>query len=271
MMTSGRMITRRPALAAAAAGATIAAAQAQTTAAQTPAPRRTFVLVHGAWHGGWCWRRVTDRLERAGHKVYAPSLTGLADRSHLMSKDINLDTHITDIVNLVKWKDLTDVCLVAHSYGGWPVSGAIEQALDRIASVVFVDAFLPEDGQRGFDFASEFSRKALLEAVAKGEAGRPAPKAEMFKVNEADRAWVDSKLTPQPNGVALQPIRLTGAREKVVRKAYIRAPLYPQPAFDAAYARTKADPTWRTYEVDGGHDVMVDRPDRLTEILLEVG
>jgi hypothetical protein len=106
--------------------------------------------------------------------------------------------------------------------------------------------------------------------MAKGEASRAAPKAEVFHVNPKDRAWVDSKLTAQPVGVALQPIKLTGAREKVAKKTYIRAAVYPQPHFDQYYAAKKADPSWRTYEVDGGHDVMVDRPERLVEILLEV-
>src|ERR1700722_11535272 len=96
--------------------------------------RKTCVLVHGAWHGGWCWRRVADLLEARGHRVFTPTLTGLGERSHLMSADINLDTHIADVVNVLKWEGLNDVVLVAHSYGGWPVSGAIEQTLDRIAS-----------------------------------------------------------------------------------------------------------------------------------------
>jgi pimeloyl-ACP methyl ester carboxylesterase len=201
--------------------------------------------------------------------VLAPTLTGLGERSHLMSKDIVLDTHIADIVNVIQWEDLADICLVAHSYGGWPVSGAIEQVLDRISSVIYLDAFVPEDGQRGFDFASEFSRKAIMEAMAKGAAASGPPKAEIFQVNEKDRAWVDSKLTPQPLGVALHPIKLTGAREKVAKKIYIRAPAYPQPAFDKYYAAKKVEPSWRTYEVDGGHDVMIDRPKRLVEIMLE--
>ncbi len=230
---------------------------------------KTFVLVHGAWHGGWCWRRVSDALQRQGHSVFAPTLTGLGERSHLMSKDIVLDTHIADIVNVIKWEDLSGICLVAHSYGGWPASGAIEQVGDRVASVVYLDAFVPEDGQKGFDLASEFSRKAMMEAVARGEIAHGPPKAEIFRVNEKDRAWVDSKLTPQPVGLALQPIKLTGTRDRMAKKTYIRAPVYPQPAFDKYYAATKADSSWRAYEVDGGHDVMIDRPDRLVDILLE--
>ena len=173
-------ITRRGVLASATAGASVAAVGGTPAMAQTGAPK-TFLLIHGAWHGGWCWRRVSDLLQKQGHKVFSPTLTGLGERSHLMSKDIDLDTHITDIVNVIKWENLRDICLVVHSYGGWPGSGAVEQALDRISSIVWLDAFKPENGQRGFDFSSEFSRKALLEAVEKGQPARPGPKAEAFK------------------------------------------------------------------------------------------
>ncbi len=231
---------------------------------------KTFVLVHGAWHGGWCWRRVADPLQARGHAVFTPTLTGLGERSHLMSGAINLDTHIADIVNVVKYEDLRDICLVGHSYGGWPVSGAAEQIFDRISSLVFLDAFLPDDGERPIDRTTEQIRAGMLAAIERGEVGRAAPTAAMFHVNEKDRAWVDAQLTPQPIGVYVQPIRLTGAREKVAKKTYIRAPIYPQPSFDKAYAATKADPSWRTYEVPCGHDVMVDMPERLVEILLEV-
>jgi pimeloyl-ACP methyl ester carboxylesterase len=232
--------------------------------------QKTFVLVHGAWHGGWCWRRVAGLLDQRGHRVFTPTLTGLGERSHLLRGGVNMDTHIADIVNLVKWENLGAIVLVGHSYGGFPVSGAIEHIFDRVASVVFLDAFVPEDGQKSLDVASDFSRKATLEAIAKGEISRPAPAAKTFGVNERDLAWVDSKLTPQPVGVALQPIKLTGKREAVPKKTYVRAPQYPQPAFDAYYQAKKADPAWRTYEVPCGHDVMIDMPERLVEILLEV-
>lgn len=230
---------------------------------------RTFVLVHGAWHGAWCWRRVADLLQTRGHQVFAPTLTGLADRSHLLGAGINLDTHIADIVNLVKWEGLDGIVLVAHSYAGFPVSGAIERIFDQVASVVFLDAFIPENGQKSLDLASEFARKSTREAIARGGIANPAPKAAQFAVNERDRAWVDAKLTPQPIGVALQPIRLTGARERIAKKTYIRAAQYPQPAFDGYYAAKKADPSWRTCEVPCGHDVMIDMPERLVDILLD--
>ncbi len=260
-------ITRRAALAAAAGTALLGGKPAM---AQADA-RKTFVLIHGAWHGGWCWRRVANILDRHGHKVYAPSLTGCADRSHLLSKDVNLDTHIADIANLVQWEDLADICLVAHSYGGWPSSGALELIHDRVAAIVWLDAFKPEDGQKSTDFASDFSRKAIEEALAKGEPGRKGPPAKTFSRSEKDYPWIESKLTLQPNGVATQPIRLTGKRETVAKKTYIRAPQYPQAAFDKALAECKADKTWRTYVNDStGHDVMIDQPEWLADVLLQV-
>ena len=190
------------------------------------AAHRTFVLVHGACHGGWCWRRVADRLEARGHRVFTPTLTGLGERSHLLNRDINLDTHIADIVNVFRWEDLRDACLVVHSYGGWPGSGALEQIGDRVSSIVWLDAQLPHDGQCGMDTANPRNRADMQAAIEQGAPARPAPKAEFFGVNQRDRAWVDAKTTTQPIGVSLQPIRLTGARERVAKKLYIRAPSF---------------------------------------------
>jgi pimeloyl-ACP methyl ester carboxylesterase len=261
-------VTRRVALGAAAAGLT---ALGGTQAMPQTNTRKTFVLIHGAYHGGWCWRRVADILEGHGHKVYAPSLTGNGDRSHLLSKDITLDTQITDIVNLVNWEDLKDVCLVPHSFGGWPASGALEQIHDRIGAIVWLDAFKPHDGEKATDYISEFSRKAMEDSMAKGEPGRKPPAAKAFSQNEKDYAWIDSKLSQQPNGPAMQTIKLTGKRDAVAKKTYIRAPKYPQAAFDRALAECKADTTWQTFVNDNtGHDVMIDQPEWLADILLKV-
>lgn len=267
--------SRRTVLAAAATGAGLAAAAViRSTTAAAQAKGRTFVLIHGAWHGGWCWGPVADILRAKGHKVYAPSLTGLADRSHLLSMSINLDTHIADIVNLFKWEDIQNAVLVGHSYAGWPISGAVEKVLPQVASIVYLDAFMPENGQKGMDLSSSQFQAQLREAIAKGEAGRPVPKAEAFKILDPKNIpWVQAKMTPQPTGLATSPIVLTGARDKVAKKTYIRAAEYPQPNFDAALAKCKADKSWRTFEFkasESGHDVMVDAPQRLAEILMEV-
>src|SRR5260370_6026435 len=117
----------------------------RATPAQAQAERKTFVLVHGSSAGGWCYRRVADLLERRGHKVYAPTLTGLGERSHLMSGMITLDTHITDVVNVIRWENLESIVLVGHSYGGWIISGVAGPGAKKISSLVFLDALLPHN------------------------------------------------------------------------------------------------------------------------------
>ena len=230
-----------------------------------------FVLVHGAWHGGWCYARVRRRLAAQGHRVFTPTLTGLGERSHLMSGDINLDTHITDVVNVIKWENLHDIVLCGHSYGGWIISGVAEQMLDTISSIVFLDAYMPDDGDSGQKIGSASSREGIAKALASGAISRPGPSAKDFMVADADdQAWLDSKTTQQPLGVSLQPIKLTGARDRVPKKTYILAETYNSPNFRRYYERCAADSSWTTYTVLCGHDVMVDMPDRLADILLEV-
>jgi pimeloyl-ACP methyl ester carboxylesterase len=251
----------------------VTAAAAGTSAigsAQAQGAPRTFVLVHGSWHGGWCWSRVASFLRKRGHEVYTPTLTGLGERSHLMSGLITLDTHITDVVNVIKWENLENVVLVGHSYAGFVVSGVAERSLPAISSIVFLDAFFPENGQRVVDLAPPALRATSLEAVARNEVSRPVPPAKAFGVNEKDQPWVDAKTTPQPTLVSVQPITLSGAREKIGKKTYIRATSYPNPKFDEYFAKLKGDPAWRTFGVPCGHDVMVDMPDKLAEILMEV-
>ncbi|MDH3241866.1 MAG: alpha/beta fold hydrolase [Alphaproteobacteria bacterium] len=231
---------------------------------------RNFVLVHGAWHGGWCWARVRDILTARGHRVFTPTLTGLADRSHLMSRDITLDTHIQDVANLILWEGLGDVILCGHSYAGWVISGAVERVADRVAALVYLDAYVPEDGECGRDVISERGKASIDAALKAGEPSRPAPPARHFRVNEADQDWVDGLLTPHPVGVALGPIRLSGARERIAHKTYIRTPAYPSARFDADAAKVRARPGWDFIELACGHDVMVDMPDRLADILEQV-
>ncbi|MGN6748919.1 MAG: alpha/beta fold hydrolase [Xanthobacteraceae bacterium] len=229
----------------------------------------TFVLVHGAWHGGWCWRRVADRLRRDGHVVFTPTLTGLGERSHLLSADIDLGTHIADIVNVMRWEGLSDVVLCGHSYGGFVISGVAEVMAAQIRSMVFLDAFLPEKGDTILKLTGAAVADAIRAAMQRGDVGVPPRPAEAFGVNEADRQWVDSLCGPQPIGTFTSPIALSGARERIARKTYIRAKGYHNPSFDRASAAVQADPSWQCYQLPCGHDVMVDMPDRLSEFLLQ--
>jgi pimeloyl-ACP methyl ester carboxylesterase len=266
-----RAPTRRDVVGTIAAGTAVVGTLAGAArAAQVPDERKTFVLVHGASAGGWCWRRVADLLEAEGHKVFTPTLTGLGNRSHLMSGQITLDTHITDVANVLRWERLENVLLCGHSYGGWIISGVAERAEGKISSIVYLDAFMPEDGQRVLDTNSDRARAEIAEAVRTAAVSRPPPDATVWAVNEKDRAWFNEMATPQPVGVAFQPLRLTGARERVPKKTYVRALGYASANFDRFYAAKKSDPSWRTYEVDCGHEVMIDAPERCAEILIEV-
>jgi len=258
--------TRRGVLGGMAAGAVAAT----VTPAAAQDARKTFVLVHGAWHGAWCWRRVSDRLEAKGHKVYVPTLTGLGACSHLLNKDVNLSTHITDVVNLVKWEDLSNIVLVGHSYAGYVVTGAAEQIGDKVASIVFLDAFVPGNGDSLAAGASQPVKDALAAAKGRGEIVlKPVP-AAVFRVNEKDRAWVDAKCTPQPIATMEEGVKYTGGREKIAKKTYIRAKGYPSVPFDTALGKLKADSSWKTFEMTAGHDAMVDQPQELTDILMQV-
>ena len=232
---------------------------------------KTFLLIHGAWHGGWAWRRVADRLRARGHQVFAPTLTGLGERAHLLHPDVDLSLHIADVLGVIKHERITDCVLVGHSYGGCVVSGVAEKVPGIIRSIVFLDAFIPDNGDATVDLVQPAVQEIIQAALERGDTTIPVRDAAAFKVNEKDRAWVDLLAGPQPIRTMTEKIKLTGARERIAKKTYIRASGYPNVSFEKAHARAKADPTWRTYEVPCGHDVMIDEPDRLTEILLEVG
>jgi pimeloyl-ACP methyl ester carboxylesterase len=169
----------------------------------------------------------------------------------------------------MKWQELNGVVLVGHSYGGMVVSGVAEKMEKAIASLVMLDAFMPEDGQAVLDIYPPPLREPVLAALRSGATTLPPRAAELFKVNEKDRAWVDAQCTPQPIQCWLQTLTLTGARERIGKKTYIRAAGYPNQYFDAGLASARAR-NWRTYEVPCGHDVMVDMPEELTDLLKEV-
>ena len=229
----------------------------------------TFVLVHGAWHGAWCWRRVARLLARDGHEVFAPTLTGLGERSHLLAPGINLDTHILDVANEIKWQGLKEVILVGHSYGGMVISGVAERVEKAIAAFVMLDAFFPENGEALIDLSAGAVQEAFRAAAQSSATTLPPRSAAAFKVNDNDRAWVDAQCTPQPIACVLQKPTLTGARERIKNRVYIRATAYPSEPFDRGLAKARAQ-GWRTYEVPCGHDVMLDQPERLAAILREV-
>jgi pimeloyl-ACP methyl ester carboxylesterase len=229
----------------------------------------TYVLVHGAWHGSWCWKRVRQALQARGHQVFTPTLTGLADRSHLLSPQVNLDTHITDIVNLIRWEELSRVVLCGHSYGGCVVTGAADRIPDRIDALVYLDAFVPENGQSLHDLLPAEQREAQVQAAKQQGDGWKVPpiSAEAFHVNAKDRDWVNRQCTMQPLSAFQQPLRLTRGIDRINNITYISADRWAPSPFTPFYEKAKAK-GWKTLAIQCGHDVMLDMPEELTQALL---
>ncbi len=230
----------------------------------------TFVLVHGAWHGGWCYKRVAARLRKAGHEVFCPTLSGIADRSHLLSPDIGLSTHVADVANLIKWEELDDVILAGHSYGGMVITGAADAMAERIRSLVYIDAFVPGDGQTTFDFMLP-ERKAGYVASAEKNGGymEPVP-AEGFGVNPADQAWVNAQCTLHPIACFLEKLSLTGAVDGIADRHYHVAEGWGPSAFPGSAEGLRDKPGWMVKGFACGHDIMVDMPDELAGALLDI-
>ena len=231
-----------------------------------------FVLVHGAWHGGWCWRRVADRLTAAGHRAFCPTLTGLGERQHLLSRDVNLDTHVNDVLGLLEAEELSDVVLVGHSYGGIVITGVAARARERLRQLVYLDAAIFEDGVAWSDVvppqvAAERRRSA---EESSGGTSLPAPPAEVFGICERDDiAWVQRRMTPHPYGPFDQKVRWNGPVGNGLPKVYIDCTDPAYAGLAAVKARYRGQPGWPFIELKTGHDAMVSAPEELTRIFLE--
>jgi len=238
----------------------------------------TFVLVHGAWHGGWCWQKVIPFLEAAGHEVRAPTLTGLAERASELSPDVGLDTHIQDIVGLLEEKNLHGVILVGHSYGGMVITGVVDQVPERIAHLVYLDTFVPRDGES----MAGISRIVtwILRKQTRADGWRVDSRGTYGVTTEPDRSWVLSKVTPQPLKTLEQPLHLknpaiVSAKQRthiactgggfffslmrhILRRILARRALPPREA------------GWRLRQLPTAHDAMITMPRELADLLLEV-
>jgi pimeloyl-ACP methyl ester carboxylesterase len=231
---------------------------------------QTIVLVHGAWHGGWCYRRVADLLRGSGYRVYTPTLTGLGERSHLLTRSINLSTHITDVINLIRWEDLAQIVLVGHSYGGMVVTGVADAMTDRISALVYLDAFLPTAGKSFHEILpAEVAEAQVQGASASNGLSVPPIPAAAFNVNEVDRSWVDSLCTPHPLGTLTQPIELTGSHARIANKSYVLATKNPIPLFQDFARSMRNERSCISYELPCGHDVMIDLPKETAAIIEE--
>ncbi|MEU3237019.1 alpha/beta hydrolase [Streptomyces anthocyanicus] len=238
----------------------------------------TFLLIHGAWHSGRCWERVVPLLEAAGHRVFAPSLTGYGDKAHLLGPEVGLDTHVDDVVGLIAGENLSDVVLVGHSYAGLVISSAAHRIPERIAHLVYLDAMVPEDGESAVDVHPVTQR--LIELAEKSESGwrvppmpeQPAPLGLFGVTDPADVAWLHGMLSDQPVRCLRQPVRLGNPAAGAIPRTHIhnvgamptgitRRPVPPiQPNGTAA----------QVWELPTGHDCMITMPTELSELLLKL-
>jgi pimeloyl-ACP methyl ester carboxylesterase len=224
-----------------------------------------IVLVHGAWHGGWCWRDVAALLLADGHRVITPTLTGLGERSHLLAASTDLATHVRDVVGVIEHEELDEVVLVGHSYGGMPITGAADALPSKIRALVYLDALVPSDGDSVFSLCG-----VSTDEIPVGLQSTPPPPVDAFGLQGALASWAERRLTPQPILCGTQSIRLTGAWHDVPDKMYVRARGYPFHPFDEGFARAKRSRDWVAMSWNEPHNVMMTNPRRVAALLTDI-
>ncbi len=231
----------------------------------------TFVLIHGGWHGGWCWRLVVDQLRAHGHRVFAPTLTGLGERRHLLSRDLTLDTHIADVANIFEMEELTDVVMVGHSYGGIIITGVADRMPGRIRHLVFLDALILENGQSAFDMlpADIVATRRKLVIEQGGGVAIPPPPAPVLGIpaDHPQAAWVARHLTPHPAGTYESPLTLANPVGNGRPCTYVVCTGADFPSVVYARKWFERQAGWRRREIATGHDAMVTAPAELAAML----
>jgi len=222
----------------------------------------TYVLVHGAWHGGWCWSRVAPLLRAAGHAVSAPTLTGLGERSHLLRRGIDLRTHVDDVAGLFRAERIGDAVLVGHSYAGIVISAVAERLPEAIRRLVYLDAVVAGDGESVFDTAPGF-RERVLAGSADGWTSPPFSARWLGVTDPTDAAWVEASTTPMPIACFEGRLELGNAAAAALPRTYVHCSAGPF-AETAARCRSAG---WDVRELAAGHDAMITAPAELAAIL----
>jgi pimeloyl-ACP methyl ester carboxylesterase len=227
-----------------------------------------FVLVHGAWSGGWCYARAAALLRSRGHTVFTPTLTGQGERAHLLSGAVNLSTHIADVLGVFHYEGLSDVVLAGHSYGGMVITGAADRIPEKIKALAYLDAFVPEDGQSLFDINIPANTQRFIQGAGTlGGLAVPAPSAAYFGVNATDAPTVDALATPFPLGCFTEKLKLSGAYRSVKKHLYVHGTVLPRESpFRPFYGRA-VEAGWSAQALACGHHVMLDQPERTAELL----
>ncbi len=232
----------------------------------------TYLLVHGAWHGGWCWKLLLPFLKHEDNEVFTPTLTGLGERHHLIDTPINLTTHVQDIINVMLFEDLKDVILVGHSYAGVVISGVAERCPERIKHLVFLDAFVPENGEAVNDISIPEFRLPTGPDISYPPI-QPISPNELGITDPDIIAWIEPKLTPHPSGTLFEPLALTSKLAQKIPRSFIscvvgQAKNMGTVAKSAAKVRGKSN--WVYHELNTGHNAMMTEPKELATLLLKL-
>jgi pimeloyl-ACP methyl ester carboxylesterase len=235
---------------------------------------KTYVLVHGAWHGGWCWREVKEALRGMGHRVSTPTQTGVGERKHLLSKDITLGTFIADIINHIEAEELNDVILVGHSFAGTSITGVTDKIPNRIRHLVYLDSIILENGQSPFSVLPPDVVAARRELVAEQGQGVfiPPPPPTSFGIpeNHTSADWVTRRLTPHPVSTFESPMRIDNPVGNGRPRTYINCtnPVYGPLEETRRWVRRQEN--WKWQEIATGHDAMVTAPGELSRMLATI-
>jgi pimeloyl-ACP methyl ester carboxylesterase len=225
----------------------------------------TFVVAHGAWSSGWAWKKMRPLMRARGHELWTPSLTGLGERTHLANPEIDLDTHIQDVVNVLEYEDLRDAILIGHSYGGMVATGVADRAGARLKALIYLDAFVPRDGQSLQDLVppehAEQQRKNAIDGWK--VPANPVPP----DTSPADKAWIESRRGLQPIKTVAQKLRLAHGETKLPRSYIYCSKKAPGDVFKQFADRFENDKAWRYFELDASHSPNVTAPEALAEIL----
>ena len=233
----------------------------------------TFVLVHGAWCGGWIWRAVADHLRDAGHVVYTPTFSGMGERAHLLSKDITLQTHIQDLVNVIEYEGLEDVALVAHSYGGMVATGVADRITDKLGALIYLDAALPEDGQAMLDLVPPDRKATVIKLAEEEGGGLGIPSSLLLDTgieDAAEREAFIARTCLHPLAPQLEAIRLEGNFNRVPKKAYVLAGISNSHHFRSYMEWAQAEPGWIGEEIPSLHFPMATMPRETADLLIRM-
>jgi pimeloyl-ACP methyl ester carboxylesterase len=228
----------------------------------------TFVVAHGAWSAAWAWKKVRPMLRARGHEIFTPTYTGLGERSHHATPTIGLHTHVEDVLAVLTYEDLSDVILVGHSYGGMVATVLADRAPARLRHVVYLDAFVPRDGQALLDLVPPDVAARMREGVRTlGEGWRVPANPLPSDTSEADAAWIMPRRVMQPLATFEEKAHLTGAGARLPRTYIYCTRLGPIDIFGPFAARAKQEPGWRYVEMDASHSPNVTAPEALTAVL----